>query len=104
MGFILKKPGKLGVVGTADGADWRADDNGNVVELRHDTPQVVRMLSIPETALILLAYTTGDIELLETDTEERNIILRTGHAIKDVTMSSNGRVIVVADDSSVVHL
>src|SRR5262249_28454744 len=66
--------------------------------------QIAKVLDIPDTTLVGVAYTNGDLELLDTNTEQRNVILRTAHSLREIVLSRTGHIIAATDNDDTVYL
>jgi serine/threonine protein kinase len=102
--FVLTHEAKFAVISTADGAIWRADDSGHTLQLRSPGTRVARMLSIPDTASVGIAYANGDVDILDTNSWRKTLVLHATQGIRDIAFTRDGRTIAVADNDDTVHI
>jgi WD40 repeat protein len=92
------------IVNTVDGALWRTDGSDHAAPLRSSGARVVKMMGIPNTESVGIAYENGELNVLDTHTWQQVSILHTGQAVRDVAFSRNGDTIAVADSDDIIHV
>jgi WD40 repeat protein len=102
--LVLISETKSIVIETSDGAIWRVDDKGQVFLLRRTGAQVVRILRIPASASVCIAYESGDVIVVDTTSWQQVLLLHISQSIRDISFANNGNSIAVVDVNDVVHV
>jgi len=102
--FVLARATGAAVISTADGALWRAGDDGQALPLRPADAQVTRMLTLPDAASVCIGYANGDVVLIDTRSWQQSLLLHVSEAIRDIAITSDGQTIAVAANDDTIHV
>ena len=101
---VLVQHAKYAVISTANGGLWQADDQGHVTQFPGAGASVARMLGIPDTTSVGVAYTNGDVDILDTESKRITRVLHATRGIRDIAFARDSRTVAIADDDDVVHV
>jgi len=92
------------VVSTTDGSVWRVNEHDQITNIGGSGSQVIRLLSVPGTALIAIGYANGRLVFINTTTWKQSLMLQASQAIRDIAFTPDGRVIALVDNDDIVHI
>jgi WD40 repeat protein len=92
------------VVGTVDGALWRATEDGRVLALKAGRANVTRMLTRPGASSIYVGYADGEVVVIDTRSWRHAVLLRAGEAIRDMAVTPDDRTLAVAANNGIIHV
>jgi WD40 repeat protein len=92
------------VFSTVDGALWRTNESGQVLQLRTGGSRTTRILAAADQLTVYAGYSNGEVVEIDTGSWQPEAVLQGSGAVQEIAITSDGHTVAVATSDGMIHI